>query len=92
MRVLKVEPIEKSGMVLASIKGTGLTLLASWRQVVTNDIRVGDEVHLIKNGGVIKADPQEGQVRGRVSSKPEFCPCCGKKVAELDGYLWCPKG
>ena len=83
-----LEPVDIDGSVV------GRVTLHNFRDIETKDIRIGDEVLLIKSGDIIpkitKVFKDRRTTDVEVYRHPTHCDCCGTQLIREDVILRCP--
>lgn len=88
--VALLDPVNIGGVTVSR------ATLHNYDEVQRKDIRIGDEVRVLRAGDVIPevaevVDPDRGG-RGEPFAMPDRCPVCGTEVVREGAYHICPAG
>jgi DNA ligase (NAD+) len=81
--VANVEPIELSGATVSRVT------LHNFGLVIQNNLKVGDEIEIIRSGEVIPKFLQVIKSKKGSASFPEKCPSCNQKIYQEEIRLIC---
>lgn len=89
--VALLQPVDVGGVTVSR------ATLHNEDEVHRKDIRIGDQVRIIRAGDVIpevkeRVEQSAHRQRARPFSMPEKCPVCGTKVTREGAYTFCPSG
>ncbi len=88
--VAVLDPVSLGGVTV------GRATLHNADEIARKDVRVGDQVRVVRAGDVIpdivERVPRPGEHRGPAFSMPARCPVCGARTRHEGAFDWCPAG
>jgi DNA ligase (NAD+) len=88
--VAVLDPVSLGGVTV------GRATLHNADEIARKDVRVGDQVRVVRAGDVIpdivERVPRPGEHRGPAFSMPTRCPVCGARTRHEGAFDWCPAG